>query len=104
MFWKPGVNEYLCLQSFVRVYSFINVQELVQQSKFSNQYETKYRYTIKIQVDTKPHTCELELFVDVYSPHIPINGTHNPVSGQKPGFLAHNTLVKSEFCWLRFLK
>jgi len=38
----------LYLQCFVRVNSFINVQELVQQSKFSNLYDTKYRYTIKI--------------------------------------------------------
>jgi len=35
------------LQCFVRINSFINVQELVQQSKFSNLYDSKYRYTIK---------------------------------------------------------
>jgi len=36
------------LQCFVSANSFINVQEFVQQSKFSNLYDTKYRDTIKI--------------------------------------------------------
>ncbi len=37
----------LYLQCFMMVISFTNVQELVQQSKFSNLNETKYRYTIE---------------------------------------------------------
>jgi hypothetical protein len=43
------------LQCFLRVDSFINVQELVQQSKSSNLYDTKYRDTVKILAIRKSH-------------------------------------------------
>ena len=42
---NQGLMYTLYLQCFPRVNSFINVQELVQQSKFSNLYDTEYSYT-----------------------------------------------------------